>query len=262
VGESNPPKFGFADQRPAVEPTSQSRKIVFYSVSYYIIYYMQPKYSKSQFDQAKQNDPLPLQCYICKKIFSKTKKEISQVIHKTNRSFVCKYCSRQCFYKSMITKITLSCKHCGTKFQKTPNQFKKTKNHFCSRSCSTTFHNTHKTQGCRRSKLEIWLEEQLTKIYPSLDIRFNETSAINSELDIYIPQLQVAFELNGIFHYEPIYGPKKLKQIQNNDDRKFQACLEMNIELCVIDSSIFKNFKPHKAQKFLDIITSIVDSKL
>lgn len=56
-------------------------------------------------------------------------------------------------------------------------------------------------------------------------------------MDIYIPVLSLAFELNGIFHYEPIYGEGKLLSIQNNDDRKFQACLEHDIELCIINSS-------------------------
>ena len=74
--------------------------------------------------------------------------------------------------------------------------------------------------------------------------------------------LKLAFELNGIFHYEPIYGKKKLAQIQNNDSRKFQACIENNIEFCLIDVSQLKYFKPQNAQKFLDIITSIINLKL
>jgi len=43
-------------------------------------------------------------------------------------------------------------------------------------------------------------------LYPDLVIHFNKKDAINSELDIYIPSLKLAFELNGIFHYEPIFG--------------------------------------------------------
>lgn len=86
--------------------------------------------------------------------------------------------------------------------------------------------------------------------------------AINSELDIYIPSLKLAFELNGIFHYEPIYGQDKMNQIQNNDNRKFQACLEHGIELCIIDSSKLTYFKPANAQKYLDIITQVINSKV
>lgn len=133
---------------------------------------------------------------------------------------------------------------------------------FCNHSCSAAYNNTHKTKGCRRSKLEIYLESQLKLLFPNLDLRFNEKSAINSELDIYIPSLKLAFELNGIFHYEPIYGADKLSQIQNNDNRKFQACLERGIELCIIDTSTYSYFKEQTAKKYLEIVLNIIRSKL
>jgi hypothetical protein len=138
----------------------------------------------------------------------------------------------------------------------------RTPKNFCSRSCSATYNNTHKTKGNRRSKLEKWLEEQLTVLYLELEILYSNKTTINSELDIYIPSLKLAFELNGIFHYEPIYGEDKLNQIQNNDNRKFQACLEKGIELCIIDTSQHKYVKPSTSQKYLDIITHLVNSKL
>ena len=68
--------------------------------------------------------------------------------------------------------------------------------------------------------------------------------------------------MNGIFHYEPIYGENKFNQIQNNDNRKFQACLEKGIELCVIDTSGLKYFKPDNAKKYLDIIENILKLKM
>jgi hypothetical protein len=71
----------------------------------------------------------------------------------------------------------------------------------------------------------------------------------------------LAFELNGIFHYEPIYGESKWSQIQNNDNRKFQACIENKIELCIIDVSSHVYYKKQSAMKFLSIITNIIDNK-
>lgn len=109
--------------------------------------------------------------------------------------------------------------------------------------------------------MEIWLEKNLTELYPQLEIHFNRKDAINSELDIYIPSLKLAFELNGVFHYEPIYGEEKLKQIQSNDNRKFQACLEKGIELCIIDTTPMKYFKEAKARKYLDIVVDILATK-
>ena len=85
---------------------------------------------------------------------------------------------------------------------------------------------------------------------------------INSELDIFIPKYKLAFELNGIFHYEPIFGSRKLEQTQNNDKNKFQLCQENKISLCVIDTSSLKYFKEQNAEKYLDIIKNIINEAL
>lgn len=158
----------------------------------------------------------------------------------------------------MNDAILCYCTQCNTLFEKYLCEYKKSPNHFCNSSCSATYNNTHKTKGTRVSKLEIYLQEQLTKLFPSLEIHYNRKDAINSELDIYIPSLKLAFELNGIFHYEPIFGEEKLTQIQNNDSRKYQACIEKGISLCIIDVSSLKYFKKDNAKKYLDIIVDII----
>lgn len=219
---------------------------------------MKPLYTQIDFDNAKSNDKLPCQCYTCKKTFYKLKRVIQRTL-KNQKGFSAQYCSYECSSLPRQTKQKVSCINCKKTFEKKISEIKKTKNNFCSSSCSGTYNNTHKTHGTRRSKLEIYLEEQFKNLYPNLHIDFNKKDAINSELDIYIPSLKLAFELNGIFHYEPIYGPEKLNQIQNNDQRKFQACAEHGISLCIIDSSSMKNFKKDKANKFLKIITNIIN---
>ena len=64
--------------------------------------------------------------------------------------------------------------------------------------------------------------------------------------------------MNGIFHYEPIYGKEKLEKIQINDQRKFLLCQQNNISLCVIDASKEKYFKEERSKKYLDIILEIL----
>ncbi len=108
----------------------------------------------------------------------------------------------------------------------------------------------------------MWIENKLKDKYPNLGILFNKREEINSELDIYIPSFRLAFELNGPFHYEAIFGKERLYSIQNNDERKFQACLEKGIELCIVDTSKQRYFKEKTSQEFLDIITKIINSKL
>ena len=169
------------------------------------------------------------------------------------------YCSGTC--KSGNPSQSVTCKNCNIKFMKHHYAIKHTPNHFCTKSCAAKYNNTHKVTGNRRSKLEIWLEEQLTLNYSDLEIHFNRKDAIESELDIYIPSMKLAFELNGIYHYEPIHGSVLLERIQNNDNRKFQACLERGIELCIIDSSSLSYFKPTNAKKYLDIICKLISEK-
>ena len=156
----------------------------------------------------------------------------------------------------------MNCDYCGKSIEKLPSEIKHSKNHFCGQSCSAIFNNTNKSFGIRRSKLEIYLEECLRSLYPKLEIHFNRKDTINSELDIYVPSLKLAFELNGIFHYEPIFGEEKLKNIKNNDNRKFQACLEKQIELCIIDVSRQKYFKKKQSEEYLNIIISLINAKV
>ena len=217
---------------------------------------MKPLYTEEQFNNAKSREKLPCECYICKNTFYKIKYDIQKSLTPGSMHTVM-FCSNIC----RTTKKVMICKNCNKEFYKIQAEIKKSKNHFCSRSCSATYNNTHKQHGIRRSKLETYLENQLRLLYPNLPIDFNKKDAINSELDIYLPTLKLAFELNGIFHYEPIYGSDKLSQTQNNDQRKFQACAERNISLCIIDTSKQKYFKESTSQEFLSIITEIINNK-
>ncbi len=215
----------------------------------------------SEVEKGKTYDLFPCKCKHCGKTFFKTRKVIKRIIvekgegnHGTGE-----YCDIKCRSASTkITQLEVECKQCGKNFIKRIVEIKKSPNHYCSHSCAATYQNTHKTHGTRRSKLETYIEERLKTLFLFLPIDFNKKDAIDSELDIYIPSLKLAIELNGIFHYEPIYGQDKLDKIQNNDNRKFQACIEKGISFCTIDSSSFKNFKKEKADKFVEIISGII----
>ena len=218
-------------------------------------------------------------CRFCCKIIEerKIKRKLQDIKRKKIQNIFCNLsCSSKFFWKTKkenkIKKYMLNpltCKECNTaipykkaKTKLVDLRYKKIINIFCNHKCAATYNNTHKTKGNRKSKLEFYLEKELPLLYPNLEFHFNRKDTINSELDIYIPSMKLAFELNGIFHYEPIYGEAKLDQIQNNDKRKFQACLERGIELCIIDSSKLVYFKESKAKPYLDIMINIINSKL
>lgn len=166
------------------------------------------------------------------------------------------YCSLICRLsaKGFSLPKEVKCLECNCIFSKRICQIKKSLNHFCKQSCAASYNNRNKTHGIRRSKLEIWLEEKLTNLYPDLEIHFNRKDAINSELDIYIPSLKLAIELNGIFHYKPIYGTEKLEKIQNNDLIKSKICQTKDIELISIDISMQNKFTEKTSIVFLEQI--------
>ena len=226
---------------------------------------MKPKYSLTEFDNAKSTDKLPCECYQCGNDFLTEKRYINQVLT-GNKPNKCRYCSYSCKFKFMHNSppLEIKCTNCETIFFRQQSEIKKTKkgNSFCSRSCATTYNNKNKTHGTRRSKLEAYIEEQLSLLYPNLEILYNCKDAVGSELDIYIPTLNIAFELNGVFHYEPIYGIDKLERTQSNDNNKFKLCIEHKINLCVIDTSGQTYFKPSTSQKYLDIITNIINEHI
>lgn len=205
------------------------------------------------FNKLPNKTQIQFVCEKCGNTYLRLVRDTRTAIRNKKFRCVCKPCSIQ------KTGTTKNCKVCNKAFYVAKC---KQAAQFCSKSCSATYNNTHKSHGTRRSKLEKWIEFQLTAQYPNVEFVFNKKDAINSELDIYIPSLKLAFELNGIFHYEPIFSKEQLQKSQNNDKRKMQACLEENIELCVIDISAQKYFKPETSCKYLQIIQNIIEYKL
>lgn len=215
--------------------------------------------SDDQFTATTSRQEIPLECETCKKTFYLKKHRIQCVgSHKSHQDG--RFCSRRCLgvWTTQNNSKKVICPQCSKEFKRTLSEIKRNKNNFCSRSCQATHTNSHKTTGTNRSKLEVYLERELKKIFPQTKFAFNDIQAIGAELDIYLPDLRIAFELNGIFHYEPIFGETKLAKTQNNDQRKFAACAEKEIGLCVIDTTSLSYFKEEKAKKFLDIVVNII----
>ena len=192
-----------------------------------------------------------VKCSFCEKPFFKWECDIK----------ICKnhFCSNECHKNFNGRKQEVECKQCEKLFLKAPKEIKKTKNNFCSRSCAASYNNTHKSYGTRRAKLEIYLEEQIKEYYPELELICNQKTAIESELDFYFPQLRFAIELNGITHYEPIYGEDKFEKIQNNDKRKVIACYEKGIELAVVDSSACSYLSTKNKEKYKNLIFGLIE---
>ena len=202
---------------------------------------------------------IQLICEQCGKPFQRK----TSVYHRCVKNYKKSFCSKQCAGKYKTVIVATSCTQCNKAIRKIAGNATLHKNKsghfFCNHSCATIYNNAHRKTGTRVSKLEKCLQEKLPLKYPELKFIFNGKEAINSELDIYIPSLKFAIELNGIFHYEPIYGKEKLAQIQNNDNRKFQACIERGISLASIDTSAMRYYKKASSEKYLKIVTDLID---
>jgi hypothetical protein len=83
----------------------------------------------------------------------------------------------------------------------------------------------------------------VTETFPTLPVDFNKKDTIESELDIYVPSLKLAFELNGITHYKAIFGEDRFLGEQKSDQEKRDKCKALQIELVEVDVSKIKDFK-------------------
>lgn len=156
------------------------------------------------------------------------------------------FCSISCRYAYKEKRKEFFCAFCSKSVKKTPAQVRQTKsNIFCSKSCAAYYNNKHKKGGIRRSKLERYLEQELKTNFPSIEFLCNTNKMFGVELDFYFPDLKLAIELNGIVHFEPIYGVEKLKRVQDIDRKKAEKCKQAGIELHIIDVSR----EPHLTQK-------------
>jgi hypothetical protein len=161
------------------------------------------------------------------------------------------------------SSIILPCAFCGKEKKHLKCKIKNYSRSFCNSSCCVSYTNKFGKRTChRRSKLEKYIEQRFLQEFPDLIVCYNDRSVVGSELDIYIPSLKLAFELNGIFHYEPIHGDDCLNRVKNNDNRKFAACIEAKISLCIIDVSSQRNYSDKANERYFTIIKDIVIENL
>lgn len=85
---------------------------------------------------------------------------------------------------------------------------------------------TKAAEGCRKaakegSKLEKFIKDELIK--RGYNVSFHEKTIVRNtqlEVDLFLPDLNTAIEIDGISHFEPIWGDKALKKQQQADTVK------------------------------------------
>ena len=100
-----------------------------------------------EYNQAKADDKLPLQCIVCGKTFYCTKKHITREI-KYNLN-TCRFCSISCHYEDKRKGVKSVCSFCGKEIYVPERGLKKSKtgNFYCSKKCGNLHKNLLREQS-------------------------------------------------------------------------------------------------------------------
>lgn len=157
-----------------------------------------------------------------------------------------KYCSRACYLNQEKEKTEIICGFCEKSFLRLTNIAKHHKNpktgkSFCSKSCRSKYihANCNPTKNVIQSIPQQVLFDLLKESFPALDYLYNDRTILPStlELDIVIPSLKIAIEVNGPTHYMPIFGQTKLEDVKLRDNSKFAEAHVLGYSLFIIDVS-------------------------
>lgn len=171
------------------------------------------------------------------------------------------FCGRICSNAHQNQRLELPCATCGKVCFKQMHELKRSKsgNVFCNLSCANTWSNFSAKKKISKSILENYIQEQLKIDFPFLEMAFNYMGAIESELDVYIPSLKVAIEINGPLHYTPALGQYRFDTIRANDVKKTKACKAAGIQLYLLDASKFKYLSDSSRNRYYPQIRSLID---
>lgn len=130
----------------------------------------------------------------------------------------------------------IACKH-NHSFNRSGNNIKNIK------YCPVCF-----TESVAENLVRDLIEIHFNKKFPSVrpDFLKSRFSQKNLELDMYNHEMKLAFEYNGIQHYEPIYGEQRLQVSLRNDQEKIQLCQQQGVTLITL-----KYAKNHSSDKYL-----------
>jgi hypothetical protein len=195
-----------------------------------------------------QNKKQEIFCSLCSKSLMMTPYRIS--------SFDRHFCSHKCRSEYVLEqRVVVECSICGNELSKTKGQIRNKSRFCCSTECFKLLIKYYKNWGSSRSKLEIAIENHLSKLF-EFKIKYNKKD-IGYELDIHVPHINLGIEINGPLHYRVIFDEEKLIRTQQIDKEKSEECQKRNIKLVVINVSNDGRSKKIQTQRINEVVNII-----
>jgi len=197
-------------------------------------------------------------CCYCNKEILKFRSEV-----KRTKAY---YCNNKCSSihiwsnkEKIDSRIPVNCTNCDIEFLRFPWML--SDHMFCGLRCSGLY-SSQFTKRRDQSKMEIFISQQIRESFSSLQLIENDRSLCKGlELDLFLPELNLAIEINGPVHYDPIYGEKYLESIQERDFRKNNICQTQNIEILTIKN--YGKFLIENGNRiWFEQIKPVIESKL
>lgn len=208
------------------------------------------------------NKKILVKCDKCGNDFKKYEKQMLY----TDKNFCSSACNGEFYAETKIKKIELVCPVCKCIFLRRPCYINYKKrfhaNLFCSRKCTgykleknITKIKIEYPKLKRRSQIEYFIEEKIKNNFSDLSVYYNG-SYYGYELDLYFPFYNISIELNGPFHYIPIYSEESLIYTINRDKIRAHLCFEHNVTLHTIKLGRTRSIK--EKEYYWEIVKNII----
>jgi hypothetical protein len=118
-------------------------------------------------------------------------------------------------------------------------------------------HRNQRCPNCSKSRTENLCRKTFESLFPNYKFPNSRPNFLQGlELDGYCSELHLAFEYNGIQHYEVVdFFPdsqEQLKERQEHDRRKLELCAQQGINVCVIPY-MYDCYEPKKLDAFIKV---------
>ena len=201
-----------------------------------------------EFEQVPSSHRTGAGCEVCSR--EQRKSTAKEFVQKAKKQHDNRYDYSKVIYEHSWMKVTIGCKKHGDFSQKPVD-------HVRGRGCPK----------CAGSNGENMMRDLLEntifpdKKFPTIRPEFlkNPETGWPLELDCYNDEMKLAFEFQGIQHYQPVKrygGEKRFEQQQKQDQLKRDLCLKKGIVLIEVDTRPINKIrnKKDKKQKILQIL--------